>query len=95
MIVINETRDLTVKVIEYEDRPGHLLVPNSRHQERGCFLWKGSRRGPCMLLDGSERGAIIGLGKNFPSFSNRNLAQSKLTEFFMYSRGLKASFGFI
>lgn len=95
MIVIDETGDLTVKVIEYEDRSGHLLVPNSRHQESGCSLWKGSRGGPCMLLDGSDGCAIIGLGKSFPSFSSRNLARSELTELFMYSRGLKASSGSI
>lgn len=33
MIVIDETGDLTVKVIEHEDRPGHLVGLESRHQE--------------------------------------------------------------
>lgn len=30
-----------------------------------------------LLLDGSEGGTIIGLGKNFPSFSSRNLARKR------------------
>lgn len=35
-----------------------------------CSLWKGSSGGPCVLLDGPNAGAIIGLGKDFPSFSS-------------------------
>lgn len=35
-----------------------------------CSLWKGSSGGPCVLLDGPEAGAIIGLGMEFPSFSS-------------------------
>lgn len=35
-----------------------------------CSLWKRSSGGPCILLDGPEAGAIIGLGKGFPSFSS-------------------------
>jgi len=37
-------------------------------------LWKGSSGGPCVLLDGLEGGAIIGLGKNVSWFSSRKLA---------------------
>ena len=35
-------------------------------------LWKGSSGGPCVLLDGFEGGAIIGLGKNVSSFQGGN-----------------------
>ncbi len=41
-------------------------------------LWKGSSGGPCILLDGEEGGAIIGLGKNISSFLSWKLTYIKV-----------------
>lgn len=47
--------------------------------EVSASLWKGSSGGPCVLLDGIEGGAIIGLGKeSFLVFQVESLREAVL-----------------